>query len=259
MVPNGLIIYRGPSRINGAPILGILTGITRRSRNQATGECLQTWVLDATIDPAEAYYKGKNQAVCGDCAFAQYKVCYVPWWREPLSIWKAAHAGSYPDYDPALHNRFLAGWPHRMGAAGDPAALPLSLVRSLWLLAQRGRLWLCYTHQWHKAAFQSLKRYAMASCGSEKEFYQARQKGWKPYRTRQKDDPLLPGEFICPKAAEGGHRLVCTQCFACRGGTWRGQYTPAVIMHGTLPTTRANFVRSLDLVENTPCHTRSTS
>ena len=37
-----LIIYDGPSVIDGAPIVAILTGLANASRNAGTGDMLQT-------------------------------------------------------------------------------------------------------------------------------------------------------------------------------------------------------------------------
>src|SRR5262245_54038294 len=50
--PNGVVLYRGPSLLNGKPIVCVAVGLTRRSKNQKTGGAIQTYILgDDGLDP----------------------------------------------------------------------------------------------------------------------------------------------------------------------------------------------------------------
>ena len=51
MKPSGYVFYRGPSLLDGAPIIGI---VTTKSENRKTGPILQTWILRADLDPQAA-------------------------------------------------------------------------------------------------------------------------------------------------------------------------------------------------------------
>ena len=51
---NGVILYEGPSLLDGEPIVAILTGLRSSSCNRKTGAMLQTWIMRADVSPAEA-------------------------------------------------------------------------------------------------------------------------------------------------------------------------------------------------------------
>ena len=51
--PNGVVIYDGPSLIDGKPILCILTVLIRKSKNPKTVNMLQTWIVRKDIHPWE--------------------------------------------------------------------------------------------------------------------------------------------------------------------------------------------------------------
>ena len=80
---NGFIYYRGPSQINGDPIIGICT---LESDNPKTGNMAQAWILHDTIHPVEAVQSGKDKAICGDCTAKD--VCYVTVGFAPAQVWK---------------------------------------------------------------------------------------------------------------------------------------------------------------------------
>ena len=62
-----LIIYDGPSVIDGAPIVAILTGLANASRNAGTGDMLQLYIFRADMMPEVARHTGADAAICGDC------------------------------------------------------------------------------------------------------------------------------------------------------------------------------------------------
>jgi hypothetical protein len=58
------IIYRGPSLIDGAPIVVIAT---YSDRNKKTGTMLQTYIIREDVDPREASKTGADISICGTC------------------------------------------------------------------------------------------------------------------------------------------------------------------------------------------------
>ena len=61
------IIYRGPSEIDGQPIVAIAIA---KSRNTKTGDMVQTYILcDNGLDPMLNNKLGHDRAICGDCKF----------------------------------------------------------------------------------------------------------------------------------------------------------------------------------------------
>src|SRR5262245_25281056 len=65
--PLGLVLYRGPSLLNGRPIVCIATGLARQSKNRTTGPVVQTYILPDRENPLAALASGGDAAVCGDC------------------------------------------------------------------------------------------------------------------------------------------------------------------------------------------------
>src|SRR4029077_15915935 len=75
--PQGVILYRGPSLLDGSPIVCVATGLCRRSKNPKTGKAVQTWVLaDDGENPVQAWQSGGDASVCGDCPH-RGATCYV--------------------------------------------------------------------------------------------------------------------------------------------------------------------------------------
>ena len=65
--PNGLILWQGASRIDGAPIVAIVVGLEDASTNSKTGAMLQTYIVRADIAPTDAIAIGADASICGDC------------------------------------------------------------------------------------------------------------------------------------------------------------------------------------------------
>ena len=63
-----LILYDGPSAIDGAPIVAILTGLANASRNTGTGDMLQVYILRSDMMPEAARHTGADAASCGTCS-----------------------------------------------------------------------------------------------------------------------------------------------------------------------------------------------
>jgi hypothetical protein len=96
---NGVILYRGPSMLDGAPIVAILTGLASSSLNPKTGDMLQTWIIREDVSPVDATRTGDDASVCGDCKHrpANMGSCYVTVFQAPRSVHAAYHRGVYGD------------------------------------------------------------------------------------------------------------------------------------------------------------------
>lgn len=64
-------VWRGPSPIDGAPIVMIMTGLSRKaseqSKNTKTGPMVQTHIVRQDMAPVVAMMSGADRAICGDC------------------------------------------------------------------------------------------------------------------------------------------------------------------------------------------------
>ena len=232
-----MILYEGPSQLDGSPIVVVATGLASRSTNRKTGSVVQTWILRADMDPVAASRAGKDNAICGRCPHRRSLggACYVNLHQAPLSVYRAFQRGSYQHCPPEQLADTFSGKVVRLGAYGDPAAVPLWVWEAVTAKSKR---WLGYTHQWMRpeVTAEGLGRFCMASCDSERDRFVAQSKGWRTFRVRLSAQPLLPGEFVCPASEEAGKRKTCVDCGAC-SGTGRVSpkaASPAIIVHGSL-------------------------
>lgn len=240
----GLVLYRGASMIDGAPIVVIATLSTS---NAKTGDMVQTWILREDIDPIEAINSGDDESICGDCPLRglieraqgggrfetvnRMRGCYVTVRNAPTQVWKAYHRGLYPDYEHAKHAGLLRGRMLRLGAYGDPVAMPL--VRWLGFLRMASG-WTGYTHQWRDCS-PRWARYIMASVHGVAEAREARARGYRSFRTREEFDAIASDEIVCPASPEGGARMDCATCGACDGGR-ASKRSIVIIAHGSKAT-----------------------
>lgn len=236
---NGFIVYQGASQLDGAPIVCIATGLTRGD-NPKTGAMVQTWILRADQSPVEAIATGGDAAVCGDCPHrglnGAARSCYVIVHQGPTAVYRAFLRGSYPLLSPAQASAAVAGGKVRLGAYGDPAAVPLEAWTSLLRDVQA-----CtgYTHQWRALEAQPLKQWCMASCDSPEDYVAAQRLGWRTFRVRSAGEPRMAREVICPASREAGHKTTCSACLACGGHSSRARADITILAHGTAGKVRA--------------------
>jgi hypothetical protein len=227
--PTGVILYRGPSQLNGLPVVAVAT--LRPSKNPKTGLMIPVYILpDTDSKPHEHFWRRDEyaRAMCGDCVHLG-RSCYVRWAQAPGSIWDGLRRGIYPTFNPGLHLHHFAGQRVRFGAAGDPAAVPYPIWGALSRVAAGHT---AYTHAW-RYCDQRLRRVAMASCDRPADVLKARALGWRTYRARLPEEGLLPGEFACPASAEAGFKRDCASCLACDGATDSPDaHSPAIVFHG---------------------------
>lgn len=86
-----------------------------------------------------------------------------------------------------------------------------------------------YTHQW-RTCDPRFKRLVMASCDTEQDYFDATADGWRTFRVRESDEPMLPGEIMCPASKEGGERVQCANCLLCNGSE-SGAKSIVIIRH----------------------------
>lgn len=219
---NGVIIWEGASAIDGAPIMVVATGIKAGSRNAKTGELIQTWILRSDVSPNEAVHTGADESICGACPHRGEIVdgknvgrsCYVVVFQAPLSVYRTAQAGKYPRLTLEESRALFAGRNVRLGAYGDPGAVPFEVWESVLADAARGT---GYTHQWKKADSR-FAQFCMASADNAQEAQEAQSLGYRTFRVGTFAEKAARGEFLCPASAEAGKKVSCAECLAC-GGT----------------------------------------
>jgi hypothetical protein len=230
----GLVLWRGPSAIDGAPIVVVLTGLRRRSKNPKTGTMLQTWILRSDINPVDAIYSGADYSICGRCdlrgRLGVRRTCYVRVERAPRAVWQAWRHGAYlqtlpHDWGHHIGRRFI-----RFGAYGDPIAAPYHV----WsLLANLSSGWTGYSRQWRDTSHWRFRRLLMASVESEAQAQIAQSMGWRTFRTLATWEYRRPSlsEMGCPAAAENGHQKTCLDCRRCGGNATKAPNI-AIRAHG---------------------------
>lgn len=234
----GFVIYRGPSELDGAPIVVIaVLPKTKGKNNRKTGAMVQTYILREDVAPTEALRTGDDASICGDCKHRPFigGACYVVVCQGPTVVFKGLKRGLYPDaLDMASIRTIGAGQLVRLGTYGDPAAVPMYVWQSLCQDAT-GRTG--YSHQWANVSLNtraSLARLVMASADTEDEATRARAMGYRTFRVRAEGDRVMPGEFQCPASEEMGKRKLCSECTACDGAERGAQKASAtIIVHGT--------------------------
>jgi len=222
--PNGVIVYEGPSELDGEPIVVIVTGL-KRTDNRKTGSMLSTWILLQNTPPCDAVNNDLDGSVCGDCKHRKWKTCYVNPGHAPYNVYAAYKRNSYPKMDINtiydVEDRTL-----RMGSYGDPSAVP----QKVWKVINNSVKGITgYTHQWKSKSSQYLADYCMASVDTKKEAIQARLLGWRTFRIVAENEELLENEFYCP-AKDG--ETTCDKCMSCNGLQGENRKNPVIFPHG---------------------------
>lgn len=233
----GIVVYQGPSLLNGDPIVAI---VTLRSANAKTGDMAQLWILRADRSPTDAVNDGSDAAICGSCPLRgtvtdgrnRDRGCYVTIHHGPTSVWRAWRRGSYPAVSRRAAARVLRGRMIRLGAYGDPAAVPRAVLLSL---TSRAAGWTGYTHAWREGF--ALADLVMASVESDRDAVDAAALGFRAFRVTAGTE-RLPGHMVCPASTERGNRLQCWECGACSGADGR-RGSVQIAAHGGSAKARA--------------------
>jgi len=244
--PSGYIIYRGPSLLDGKPI--VVVAITKESKNKKTGGMVQTYIMaDNGKSPVESAQSLEDVSVCGDCKHRRGVInpetgkggpCYVNLGQGARSVMDGVMRGIYPEIFYADADctwelmDAVVGRKVRLGTYGDPAAVP-AWVWELLLQDAAGHTG--YTHQWASGKADHVKQWCMASADTPEEKALAKAMGWRTFRVRGADDvEVYADEGKCPASEEMGKRVTCEDCMACSGGIDSKKASMVIIVHGSL-------------------------
>jgi len=209
----GAVIYDGPSRINGKPIVALLQ---YGSENDKTGNTPQVWILPK-MDPNLARRTGGDVCVCGGCIFSRNNGCYVSG-RALDAAWRSYQSGR--NYSDRRH----AEWWYkrerppttRIGSYGDPVAVPIEVWEWLSSLPGENRI-LGYTQEWKNPRADGYQKFCMASTKSRKESELAELMGWRYFRVAAPgDEGLAERQIVCPHVEDDQN--ACKGCQLCTGG-----------------------------------------
>lgn len=234
----GFVFYRGPSVLDGAPIVAVATLESSNAKTgpSGRGNMVQTWILRADIDPITASKSGDDASICGACPHRHHLggACYVNIGQAPRAVYSGVSRGIYPELDilesdsdalKAAH--LLHGRAVRLGAYGDPAAVPFDA----WMQLLDGvTKWTGYTHQARHPRFDTrLFRYCMASADTPKQAEKLNQRGARTFRVKSHGAPMLRGELECLSDTKG---VKCIDCGLC-DGTNREAPSIVINVHGS--------------------------
>lgn len=258
-------IYQGPSMIDGDPIRGVVTTTSVNSKLTARlhAEVLQLWILPDLVHPTLAIQSGEDRSVCGSCPLRAYRdgekvkrLCYVS--PQPItSVWRHSHGQAV--ISPREAVRGSRADLLRLGAYGDPAALPFDLVDELCreALAAGVRRRAGYTHQAGHCDAR-WRRLVMASAEGAQRALELQLLGWRTFTVVPTDEGPGPDAITCPASDERGHKTTCEKCGLCDGARPGGDNRKniSIGVHGERKHTRnAALVQLLDrpqpITENT--------
>jgi hypothetical protein len=233
-IKNGLILWEGPSRIDGAPIVVLAIGL-ESSSNSKTGNMLQTYILRQDVSPMDAINNGEDVSICGDCPHrgtSKTRTCYVNIGQGPLAVWGAYQRGRYAHASDIASVGALRVV--RLGTYGDPAAVPVSVWDAL---VSRAIAHTGYTHQW-RGIGAGYKHLCMASADSVRDMREAHASGWRTFRVVTHANTVQRFrrfESVCPASAEAGFKLTCDACQACNGTATNRRASVVIRAHGSAP------------------------
>lgn len=234
-----MIIYSGPSLIDGKPIVAIAIA---KSGNTKTGNMVQTYIIRADMSPLDASKNGADYSICGACPHrgnptndenrkqATGRSCYVNLGQGPTVVFKAFSRGVYPTT--TGHKAIAAigkGRMVRLGTYGDPAAVPAYIWESL-LFEASGHT--AYTHQSGVESAQARPDFMMISADNETQARDAWSTGHRTFRVIKSTHEIVRGaEILCPASKEAGFRTTCNSCGLCGGAQVKAK-SIAIVDHG---------------------------
>jgi hypothetical protein len=230
----GFVLYSGKSMLSEQRIVAIAT---LYSANAKTGNMVQLWILPAELSPLAALKQNDNAGVCGRCPLQGVfdsklgrmvrRVCYVNVGQAPEAIWQAYQRGRYPIYNPRRHAALIDGRTVRLGAYGDPAALPIRILRDLVAMSSSHS---GFSHQLFdidRRRADLVAQYCMTSCETPAQHVEAVRRGWRPFTVIRPDEQPPADAIECPHYS---HKVQCATCGLC-GGTSRRAKPVYVIAH----------------------------
>lgn len=229
------VAWEGDSLLGDGRIAVLITGTDTPSKNRKTGDMVQVWILPADGKRDHAGV----QSVCGTCPRQPTELgdgsCYAWAVRAVPSVLRSVRTKERVPLEVAAAR--LAGRKVRLGALGDPAAVPAHVWEEI---TRHAASWTGYTHAWTQRP--DLRRYLMASVDSEAEQRRAERNGWRTFRVRTTHEPLTSKEISCPASDEAGHRTTCARCGLCQGASKQAK-SIAIIDHGPGAKKRLNVIQ----------------
>jgi len=221
----GFIMYEGPSVLD--PTRNIVSIMTFKTSNDKTGNMAQLWILDAgDLNPLELSKARLDASICGNCVHRHSNggACYVNLAHAPLAIYKAYKRGRYTHFDATKHAHWITTRKVRLGAYGDPSAMPFAIVNSIVKLA------ISHTGYVHQLAHPNFDmrfiNICMVSSDTPKQALKAQALGAHTFRVALAGDTLAEGEVECLADSKG---LSCFDCGLCDGT--KGNV--AITVHGS--------------------------
>ena len=225
-IPGTVVLWAGPSRLDGKPIMVVASCVRVPSKNGKTEDMIQVAIMSQTLAPFTAWSAGLDGSVCPDSCVHRSKPrggkgsCYVNKARLH-DTWNAAHnyltehgkgGRIEPDHLPSDYFKHAH---MRFGMEGDPSAVPLHVWQ--YLAAQVAR-WTGYTADWANLT-QDWADLFMASVSSIPDMLRAKSLGWRPFFSSfdPKDDAaaVTAGLRLC--LAESKAAVGCSRCGGCDG------------------------------------------
>ena len=248
-MPKSIVLYTGPSVLDGAPIVAIAT---LGSSNEKTGPMVQTWIVRADMEPTDASRQGADESVCGTCPrrHALGGDCYVLLQHAPLGVFRKWRRDGEPgpnwDAPENLIPLATAARVHglRLGSYGDPAAVPHTVWADL-MRALEPRVHTGYTHQWWRLEAGDLFRVSdehiawcranlMASADSYEQARRARMLDWRFFLAAAPGAPRPERTIEC-LADRADNPRSCEECGICNGARAGRDQQPVsvyIVEHG---------------------------
>lgn len=237
--PVSSIIYRGPSLIDGQPIVAVAL---IKSGNSKTGNMVQTYILVDGMKPTDASKCGADYSICGDCPHrglatddptkkqAVKRSCYVVLGQGPTIVHKAIEKGVYPTVSGHAAIAALGrGRMVRLGTYGDPAAVPSYVWDSL-ISEALGHT--AYSHQSSHPSAEKRPDLYMTSADNVAEAKAAWSRKERTFRVIPSASDIVVGkEILCPASKEAGQRTTCDKCKLCAGAAIAAK-SIAIVAHG---------------------------
>ena len=177
------------------------------SQNSKTGPMAQLWIYDATT-------AAPTEANCGTCELKTSKnayghSCYAARLR-PMRTMLERCRNKQPNLWAAVASLRRNCMPLRLGAFGDPAAIPPEYTKAL---VSAARFSLGYTHDWFNRRSEHLRGVCQASVESDADMRVAHLFAWKTFRVGSGPD-MFHSEVHCPGQL---HKRTCLECQRCDG------------------------------------------
>lgn len=256
-----IVLYLGPSMLDGAPIVVIATV---GSVNVKTGAMIQTWIMRADAPPHEAGHAGLDASICGTCPRRRVTGgdCYVTIHQAPLSAWRYWERAGKPGENWADEGAILRltsdARAHglRLGSYGDPAAVPHGVWEDV-IGALLPRSIVGYTHQWRAMTGRSalswrsgwFRRTVMASCDTLQDATEARAAGWRYFLAVPASVPRdsIPSRTVECLATRDENPRTCATCGICDGAGVSPERTSVYLReHGALSFAKGRRSARLD-------------